>query len=246
MFAIDASDLARTVMTAPPLQLHALAQAISSDMTGRLSDDLKHFALTVAQERQRHQERHRPPLRLPKGREPRSPDREASLRRRRAAARCAPIPAAIACQFTQGEVAALGVIAREARKTGSCRLPIDAIAALSGTSRSVVKRALREAKRLGLIAVTERRRPGRKSLSNIVRIISREWRAWLGHIHKDRGSKSTPHGSQIVISGESSGRTAAKGLAKEGGRKAPPASRGVTPPSEPHPRNKRAMENRSQ
>jgi len=55
---------------------------------------------------------------------------------------------------------------------GACVLPVDAIAALAGCSRTSVKNALRQAKLLGLILVKERRIPGRKSLTNIVTIIS--------------------------------------------------------------------------
>ena len=60
-----------------------------------------------------------------------------------------------------------------------CVLPVDAIAALAGCSRTSVKNALRQARLLGLILVKERRIPGRKSLTNIVSIISKEWLGWL-------------------------------------------------------------------
>jgi hypothetical protein len=73
----------------------------------------------------------------------------------------------------------LAVVAREVQRAGRCNLFIDAIAALAGTCRSVVQSAVREAARLGLIRVSERRIPGRKSLSNIIEVISPEWRAWL-------------------------------------------------------------------
>ncbi len=71
------------------------------------------------------------------------------------------------------------IIADEVRQHGSCSIHIDAIAARAGVSRSTVQRALREAQQLGLIVVQERRRAGQKSLTNIVRVISQEWRSWL-------------------------------------------------------------------
>ena len=40
--------------------------------------------------------------------------------------------------------------------------------------------ALRQARRLGLVTVQERRRRGMASLTNVVRVISREWLAWIG------------------------------------------------------------------
>jgi hypothetical protein len=62
------------------------------------------------------------------------------------------------------------------------------IAALSGTSRSTVQRALRKAKDVGLLLVRERRRAGQKSLSNLVSIISHQLRSWLRL--KDKGTLS--------------------------------------------------------
>jgi hypothetical protein len=49
----------------------------------------------------------------------------------------------------------------------------------AGTCRTTVKNALREARRLNLVTVQERRRRGQKSLTNLVRIISPEWTAWI-------------------------------------------------------------------
>ncbi len=46
------------------------------------------------------------------------------------------IPATIAANFTQGENAALTVIARQCQRGGVCTLAIDAIAALAGVSRT--------------------------------------------------------------------------------------------------------------
>ena len=118
---------------------------------------------------------------------PRSPDRARSIARRRSLAASGAVPAKIAASFTPGEVAALTVIAREVQRLGDCRLCVDAIAAMAGTSRSVVKRALRQARALGLVEVEERPQPGRKHLPNIIRIAAPEWRAWLRL--GDRGPK---------------------------------------------------------
>lgn len=57
--------------------------------------------------------------------------------------------------------------------------PIDALAALAGVSRTTVQNALRAAKALGLIFARERRRLGPPSLTNVLRVISPEWIAWL-------------------------------------------------------------------
>jgi DNA-binding transcriptional ArsR family regulator len=110
---------------------------------------------------------------------PRRPERQASIERRRRLAASGPMPPALAAHFTQGELAALRIIGDEARDHGCCTLHIDAIAARAGVSRSTVQRALRIARRLGLIDVRERRRRGLPSLTNVVRIVSAEWRLWL-------------------------------------------------------------------
>jgi hypothetical protein len=109
----------------------------------------------------------------------RSPDRQRSVERRRRLAASGPMPPALAARFTTSELAALRIIADEVRLHGCCALHIDAIAARAGVCRTVVKNALREARSLGMVTITERRRRGQKSLTNIVRIVSPEWTAWV-------------------------------------------------------------------
>lgn len=109
----------------------------------------------------------------------RSPDRERSIRRRRGLAASGAMPHAIACHFTTAEAAALSVIAREFQRRGRCALPIDAIAAMAGTSRTSVQNAMRAARRLGLIAVEERRRAGARSDTNLIVVTEPEWLLWL-------------------------------------------------------------------
>src|SRR5271155_5550200 len=122
----------------------------------------------------------RPALGLPwPAKRPRSPDRHASLERRRRQAMSGVVPAKIAASFTMGELAVLTVIARQCQRAGVCTLPVDAIAALARVSRTSVKNALRQARLLGLVLMKERRIPGLPSLTNIVSIISKEWIGWL-------------------------------------------------------------------
>jgi hypothetical protein len=115
----------------------------------------------------------------PTRRPPRSPDRQRSLERRRRQAMSGVVPAKIAASFTTGENAVLTIVARQCQQGGACTLPIDAIAALAGVARTTVKRALRQARLVGLLLVRERRIPGRKSLTNIITIVSKEWLGWL-------------------------------------------------------------------
>ena len=89
------------------------------------------------------------------------------------------MPPALAAKFTQGELAALRIIGDECRDHGVCALHLDAIAARAGVGKTTVQNAMRQARRLGLIDVRERRRRGQRSLTNVVRVVSAEWRLWL-------------------------------------------------------------------
>ena len=129
-----------------------------------------------------------------------SPDRRKSIGRRRTLAASGAVPGRLACHFTQGEVAALTVVAREVKRKGRCELPLDAIAAMAGVCRTVVKNALREAQRLRLVSVSERPRPGRRSDTNLIAVISPEWRTWL-RLGRDRGQKPETHGIHKLNTG---------------------------------------------
>lgn len=118
-------------------------------------------------------------LGLPRPVKPRSPDKQRSLERRRAVAMSGRVPSRLAAAFTLGELATLAVVAGEVKRHGACRLHLDAIAALAGCCRTTVQNALRQAVRLGFVHVRERRRTGQKSLSNVITIVSPEWKAWL-------------------------------------------------------------------
>jgi hypothetical protein len=96
-----------------------------------------------------------------------------------------PLPPALAARFTWGEVAVMRIVGDECRAHGQCTLHIDAIAARAGVHRTTVQNALREGQGRGevpgppIISVQERRRPGQRSLTNIIRIVSKEWSDWL-------------------------------------------------------------------
>ena len=144
----------------------------------------------------------------------RSPDRQASLERRRRQTMSGVVPASIAASFTPGELAVLSVIGRTVQRCGGvCVLPIDALAALAGVSRTTVQNTLRAARRLGLIEVKERRRRGLPSRTNIVRVISPLWTSWLkigGHGGGFRNSSTTV--SSYLLRGGRTGTTAEAGV----------------------------------
>lgn len=154
------------------------------------------------------------------GSRPRSP---ASLERRRRWTASGHVPGNIACRFTTGETAALAVIALEASKRGDCRWTIGQIAAVAGVSDTTVKRAIREAKALGLISVEERRLSAWRNDSNILRIVSPEWIAWgrLGRQSKGGGGQVAPPTNNNDYS-----RGWKKGFRKEGVIKSGPSRTG--------------------
>jgi hypothetical protein len=110
-----------------------------------------------------------------------SPDRAASIRRRRRIGYSGVLPSPVAELFTIGQTAALRIVLDEIRDHGRCTLPLAIIAARSGTSKSTVRRALRGARKHGILALKERRSDRRGVLSdtNIVTLISAEVRAWI-------------------------------------------------------------------
>jgi hypothetical protein len=143
---------------------------------------------------------------LPKRREPRSANRQASLERRRRQASSGSMPPALAANFTLAEQAALAVIARQCQRHGRCDLHMDAIAGLAGCCRTTVQNALREARHRGLIAVEERRLRWNRNDTNLVMIISPEWQTWLRL--GGRVQKAEHHGYQNLNSGRSSAAAA--------------------------------------
>jgi hypothetical protein len=131
----------------------------------------------------------------------RSPDRQASIERRRRLVASGPLPPPLAARFTWGEQAVMRIVGDECRAHGCCTLHIDAIAARAGVHRTTVQNALRKAQGRGevpgspIISVQERRRRGQQSLTNIIRIISREWLDWL---HKGPSRSAIGVGSKCT------------------------------------------------
>src|SRR3712207_2601590 len=113
--------------------------------------------------------------------------RPVALARRRHLAASGPLPPSLGCRFTVGELAVLRIVADEVRRHGQCDRCVDELAARAGVCRRLVQTALREAARLGLVTVEERRREGRRNLPNVVRIVSKEWTTWLA-----RGGRTAP------------------------------------------------------
>lgn len=123
-----------------------------------------------------------------------SPDREKSRIRKRKWAVSRMMPDWMAERFTEAPRAIGAVIALQYVIHGQCKLPIAAIAALAGASRSTYHNYKAVAVPAHDIEVIER--PTRRGLSdtNIIRIRNKKWRQYLDRrkkMAKNRGCKKS-------------------------------------------------------
>ena len=176
----------------------------------------------------------------PKRKAVRSPDRRASIARRRLLAASGPMPPRLASQFTTGELAVLRLVADEVRAKRHCALTMGELAARAGVGITTARNAIHEAAGHGYLTIEERRRDKRPNLSNIVRVISREWLVWI-----ERGRKNSSAGREnadaFAFQGggskkmESTDKTSFRSLR---GDRVP---RGQHPPSQPQKPQKAAF-----
>ena len=120
------------------------------------------------------------------------PRTDASMERRRRWAASGRLPLGIAARFTLAEQAVLSLVAAEIARRKDCRLSIENMAAVAGVCRSTVKNAIREARQLGLLTVEERQITGFRNDTNVLRIISPEWQAWIRLARKGGGGSPSP------------------------------------------------------
>jgi hypothetical protein len=130
----------------------------------------------------------------------RTPDRAAALARRRHVAGSGPMPPALAAQFTTGELAVLRIVADEVREKGRCDRTYGELAARAGVCRRTAMNALKRAARLGLLHIEVRPRPGRKNLTNVVTILSREWKGWIERGGQGGRAKHDSSKSHVFLS----------------------------------------------
>src|SRR6516165_6917117 len=206
-------DIADRIAIACPAEIDGIIKDAWTDHThGLLTENEVEVLDEAARARREALQARRPetrpkPRTTPSGaprasaRRQRTPDRQASIERRRRLVASGPLPPALAARFTWGEQAVMRIIGDECRAHGCCFLHIDAIAARAGVHRSTVQNALREAQGRGeapgspIISVQERRRTGQRSLTNIIRVVSREWRDWL---HKGPSRSAMGVGSKCT------------------------------------------------
>jgi hypothetical protein len=194
-----------------------VANAVSDEQAQNLAE-LIHARRTVVRGEVR-------PVGIPPGRSSifpprrlqRPPLRPIAIARRRHLAASGPMPPALACRFTVGELATLRIVGDEVRQHGHCDRTLGEIAARAGVGRTTAQNALRAAAAMGLVTIQERRREGQKNLPNVVRVVSREWSQWLAR--KGRAGEGAP---SRAIGFKNSDPTAKEGNS-EGERTAPPS-----------------------
>ncbi|WP_414833584.1 hypothetical protein [Afifella sp. YEN Y35] len=117
--------------------------------------------------------------------------RAAAYGRRRKMGGSGRMPDRIRAHYTEGERAALTVVAIEVKRHGRCELTNDAIASRAGVCRRTVQYALGKASENGHVDVIHRPQRGRKSKPNVVQIVARDWLAWL-RFEKPRSNGPRP------------------------------------------------------
>lgn len=180
-----ADELRRAIQSSPRNGLPEIARALWGALAGGQISEAQAETLSAEIDARRVSPPAPPARRV--GSRPKSP---ASLERRRRWAASGGLPVALAAKFTTAEIAALAVIAAEVAVRGDCRLPIGAIAGKAGISETSVRNAVREARRLGLLHVEERRLDRWRSETNVLRVVSAEWSQWIAHGGRGGGCKS--------------------------------------------------------
>lgn len=104
----------------------------------------------------------------------------------------AALPPFVRDRFTEGERAVLYIVASDCRQHGSCSSSVKEIGDRAGVGVTTVRNALRRARRLGLLTVTERPQWRAKHLPNLVKIVCQRWLAWLQKFRPNLGLKFYP------------------------------------------------------
>ena len=96
--------------------------------------------------------------------------------------------------FTEGERAVLYIVAADCRLHGSCRCSVKEIGDRAGVGITTVRNALRRARLMRLVEITERRQWRAKNLPNVISISCPRWLSWLQKFRPNLGLKFHPIG----------------------------------------------------
>ncbi|MCJ2016300.1 helix-turn-helix domain-containing protein, partial [Methylobacterium sp. E-065] len=106
------------------------------------------------------------------------PRTDASMERRRRWAASGRHPRAIAARFTLAEQGVLSLVAAEGARRKDCPLAVGDLAAIVGVVETTVRNEIREAVKLGIVHVEERRVNGCRNDRHMWRIVAAGWPAW--------------------------------------------------------------------
>ena len=112
----------------------------------------------------------------------------------------AALPPHVRDRFTEGERAALYIVASDCRQHGRCSSSIKEIGDRAGVGVTTVRNALRKARHLDLLSIQERPQWRAKNLTNLVRIVCQRWLAWLRKFRPNLGLKFYPTGFKKAAS----------------------------------------------
>ena len=201
-------QLRRAVEASPRAELPTVSGLLWKAYAAGQVSEAEASALSEAIELKRALPATQKPVQRHFGSRPRNP---ASLERRRRWAASGALPPPLASRFTLAEQAVLAVIAAEHRKRGDCRLTNKEVADVAGVSITTVKNAIRAARELNLLSIKERRLTAFRNASNIVRIVSPVWRAWLRLGGGGKSVPRSPTGLKIPASAQRNRAWAAEG-----------------------------------
>jgi hypothetical protein len=192
-----ATQIASAIELAQFHELHALsrdvwkaygAECLTEDEAQRLAERIE----AKRPKRQAGEVTSFKPVRPPRPKRQRSPDKARSIARRRRLAKHSPVPPGLVDRFTTCELAVIYIVVTEILLHGRCSLFIALIAARAGTCETKVRDAIRKARDAGLLYRHERRRAGQKSQTNIVSVLNRQWGEWLRKVWNPRQQKARP------------------------------------------------------
>ncbi|WP_342111245.1 helix-turn-helix domain-containing protein [Methylobacterium sp. SI9] len=164
-----------------------------------------------------HTEQHTPQDRQRAARRPgvgSRPRTDASMERRRRWSASGRLPPGLAARFTLAEQAVLALVAAETVRRKDYRLSVPNIAAVVGVAETTVRNAIGEARKLGLLTVEERQIIGFRNYTNIMRIVSPEWTAWL-RLARTRDPLSKLGSSALATAAQGGGCKSANRMATE-------------------------------
>ena len=101
------------------------------------------------------------------------------MQRRKRLAATAPLPPVLAMLLTPSQVAYARLVSNEHQRHGVFDWCHARAAAIAGFCPETAKRSQRRLQQLGLISIERLPMPGKKSLSNLVRIVDAKWLSWI-------------------------------------------------------------------